>query len=104
MKKIVRLTESDLNRIVRRILKESQNDIPDPIKIISCLSEMKIEIPSSCTGSFFPPKAPNPTDCVNDVINKVGNNKPNLEECLGMKLELPSTTPVMNERRYRRRR
>lgn len=102
MKKIVRLTEGDLNRIVRRVLKESQNNIPDPIKIVTCLSEMGIEIPTSCTGSFFPPKAPNPTKCVTDVIAKVGDNKPKLEECLGVELELPSTTPVMNERRYRR--
>lgn len=103
MKKVVRLTEADLTRIIRRVLSESESQYPDPIKIINCLSEMNIDIPTSCTGSFFPPQAPNPSKCMKDVLNIVGNNKPQLEKCLGMKLELPSTTPVMNERRYRRR-
>ena len=31
MKKVVKLTESDLTRIIKRVIKESQNDIPQEI-------------------------------------------------------------------------
>lgn len=38
MKKIVRLTESDLVRIVKRVIKENQGDIPQ--QIMDCASEV----------------------------------------------------------------
>jgi len=37
MKKIVKLTESDLARIIKRVIKENQNDIPS--QIMECASE-----------------------------------------------------------------
>lgn len=38
MKKIVKLTESDLARIIKRVIKENQNDIPS--EIMECASEV----------------------------------------------------------------
>jgi hypothetical protein len=38
MKKIVKLTESDLARIIKRVIKENQNDIPS--QIMECASEV----------------------------------------------------------------
>jgi hypothetical protein len=38
MKKVVKLTESDLTRIIKRVIKESQNDIPQ--EIMGCATEV----------------------------------------------------------------
>ena len=51
MKKIVKLTESDLARIIKRVIKENQNDIPTEIS--ACAMEvLNIEdantIPTTC--------------------------------------------------------
>ena len=44
MKKIIRLTEQDLARIVRRVIKENQKQFPDINKLISCAKENGIKL------------------------------------------------------------
>ena len=92
MKKRIRLTESELINIIKRVLKEQTEQLPDPFKIVDCLQKNGITIPQSCIGSFFPvPTPPDPNKCMNDVIRQVGSKKAQIEQCIGMVL----TPPVM---------
>lgn len=103
MKKVVRLTESDLIRIIKRVIKEEENSLPGIDKILDCAKKFGVDIlnpPKGCTPTFSSP-IPNPQTCINAIVVTLGNNAQNFADCLGV--ELPSTTPVMNERRYQRR-
>jgi|688.fasta_scaffold962437_1 hypothetical protein len=49
MKKIVRLTESDLVRIVKRVLMENVPQNPEiPVELMECLTESVGELPEAC--------------------------------------------------------
>ena len=53
MKRIIRLTESDLTRIVRRVIKESTGNLPTDIKWQSCDGNLNTLSPESI--SFLTP-------------------------------------------------
>ena len=49
-KKIVRLTESDLARIVKRVIMESNGTDPEiPVELMECITGAVGEMPVSCT-------------------------------------------------------
>jgi hypothetical protein len=70
MKRIIRLTESDLTRIVDKVLKEEEllSDTPVSIKETSNISEIKI-----CVGNTNTMKCTNHKveACFNDICTKV---------------------------------
>lgn len=103
MKKVVRLTESDLIRIIKRVIKEEENSLPGIDKILECAKTFGINIlnpPKGCKPTLLSP-IPDPQTCINAIATTLGDKAQDFANCLGVKL--PSTTPVMNERRYRRR-
>lgn len=103
MKKVIRLTESDLIRIIKRIIKEEENSLPDLGKILECAKTFDINIlnlPKGCKPTLLSP-IPDPQTCIDAIVAELGDEAQDFANCLGVKL--PSTTPVMNERRYRRR-
>ncbi len=54
MKRIIRLTETDLKRIVRRVIREAEDPIMDPCQDeVDALSDLigEAKMPKSCLGS-----------------------------------------------------
>lgn len=112
MKKIVRLTEADLVRIVKRVIKENQNDIPT--EITSCASEVLsfddlAKIPTCVElGTEVITSKKIPTDvkklmaCGGELskLNKTYQDGINFMNCVYKKIS--TSPPVMNERRSRR--
>ena len=103
MKKVVRLTESDLIRIIKRVIKEEKNSLPGIDKILECAKKFDVDIlnpPKGCKPTFSNP-FPDAQTCIDAIVAELGDEAQAFSDCLD--IELPSTTPVMNERRYRRR-
>ena len=51
MKKVIRLTESDLVRIVKKVLMENVPQVPEiPVELMTCLTESVGELPEACMG------------------------------------------------------
>jgi hypothetical protein len=103
MKKVIRLTESDLIRIIKRVIKEEENSLPGIDKILECAKKFNVDIfnpPKGCKPTLLSP-IPDPQTCINAIVATLGGKAQDFANCVGVKL--PSTTPVMNERRYRRR-
>jgi len=73
-KKIVRLTEADLTRLIRKVLKEQQT--PNPIENIKkCFGG---ELPQSCTkivNSLMKKETPNPMDAISCGMEIADNGK-----------------------------
>jgi hypothetical protein len=111
MKKVVRLTESDLTRVIKRIIKEMQNDVPT--EIAGCATEVLTlsdltKIPTCielATQVIEDKKIP--TDimkgmkCASELstLQKGPDDALEFMNCVLGKIN----NPVMNERRYRRR-
>jgi len=71
-KKIVRLTEADLTRLIRKVLKEQQTPIEN---ITKCFGG---ELPSSCTNiinSLIKKEMPNPMDGLSCGMQIAENGK-----------------------------
>lgn len=75
MKRIVRLTENDLSRIVRRVINEEsemfddpcQNEIDNLSKLIGGkLPSFGGKLPSSCMGADMN------NECINEILNMAG--------------------------------
>ena len=112
MKKIVRLTEADLVRIVKRVIKENQNDIPT--EIIGCATEVLTlsdltKIPTCLElGTEVITSKKIPTDikklmaCGTELskFNKTTQDGIEFMNCVLTKIS--TSPPVMNERRSRR--
>lgn len=51
MKKVIRLTESDLVRIVKKVLMENVPQGPEiPVELMTCLTESVGDLPEACMG------------------------------------------------------
>ena len=114
MKKIIRLTESDLARIVRRVIRENEGDIAT--EVMECASEVLTlsdltKIPTCvelATGVISSKKIP--TDlfkvmaCGTELskLNKTPEDGMKFMQCVLGKIG--NTTPVMNTMESRRRR
>ena len=112
MKKIVRLTEADLVRIVKRVIKENQNDIPT--EIMGCATEVLTlsdlaQIPTCVElGTEVITSKKIPTDfmklmaCGTELskLNKTPQDGMKFMNCVLTKIS--TSPPVMNERRSRR--
>jgi hypothetical protein len=112
MKKIVRLTEADLVRIVKRVIKENQNDIPT--EIIGCATEVlsfnNLDPIPTCKelGMGVITSKKIPTDLVKlmacgtelSKLNKTPQDGIKFMNCVLQKIS--TSPPVMNERRSRR--
>ena len=112
MKKIVKLTESDLARIIKRVIKENQNDIPS--QIMECASEVLTlsdlaQIPTCLElGMGVMTSKKIPTDlmklmaCGTELsgLNKTPQDGMKFMNCVLTKIS--TSPPVMNERRSRR--
>ena len=103
MKKVIRLRESDLIRIIKRVIKEDTNSLPGIDKILECAKNFDVDIlnpPKGCRPTFSSP-IPDPQTCIDAIVATLGEEAEDFTNCLD--IDLPSTTPVVNERRYRRR-
>ena len=111
MKKIVRLTEADLVRIVKRVIKENQNDIPT--EIIGCATEVLSldldQIPTCkelgmevITSKKIPTDIKKLMACGTELskFNKTTQDGIEFMNCVLTKIS--TSPPVMNERRSRR--
>lgn len=68
MKRIIRLTETDLKRIVRRVIREVKDPIADPCKDeVNALKKLigGTKLPASCMGADME------SACLNEVIAEV---------------------------------
>ena len=68
MKRIIRLTETDLKRIVRRVIREAGDPIMDPCKdkvdkVVSMLKGKKI--PAACLSADMT------SECMTDIMSMV---------------------------------
>ncbi len=69
MKKVIRLTESDLTRIVKRVLMEQgQSDPTACFKATFEIENMDIEIPKSCMEALTNPSLANMQACTLEVL------------------------------------
>ena len=105
MKKIIRLTEQDLARIVRRVIKENQKQLPDINKLIQCAKESGINIsniPNGCKPTILKP-IPDPQTCINAIVEKLGEEASDFATCAGIELPDMKMGPMSESRRYRRR-
>lgn len=69
MKRIIRLTETDLKRIVRRVIRESGDPISDPCqKEVNALSKLigGDKIPTVCSGADMEDEC---LDAIMDMVN-----------------------------------
>lgn len=76
MKRIVRLTETDLKRIVRRVIKEADT-IVDPCQAeVDALKELieMPKLPAACMA------ADNESECLKEIIGSLGLGLSNLNE------------------------
>lgn len=101
MKKIIRLTESDLARIVRRVIKENQKQFPDINKLISCAKENGITIGEITKLDGCNVFSPDVNKCIQSIITKLGEKASDFATCAG--IEIPTTGPMSESRRSRRR-
>ena len=114
MKRIVRLTEADLVRIVKRVIKENQNDIPT--EIMSCATEVLTlsdltKIPTCLElGMKVITNKEIPTDFMKVMacgteLSKLNKTPQDGIEFMNCVLEkVGSSTPVMNTNESRKRR
>jgi hypothetical protein len=86
MKKIVRLTESDLSRIVKRVIRESKSydvnnleELKNEIKTIYDYFENEVEEMVENDGSLSPEVAGEFLDTLEYYIGKVFDNKSEVE-------------------------
>ncbi len=69
MKKVIRLTESDLTRIVKRVLMEQgQSDPTSCFKVAFEIEDMDIEIPKSCMEAVTKPSFTTMAACSFEVL------------------------------------
>jgi len=114
MKKTIRLTESDLSRLIRRVIKETENDIPQ--EIMGCATEVltltdMVSIPTCLElGMEIITSKKIPTDfmkgfaCVSELgkLNKKPEDALEFFTCVLKKIG--NVTPVMNTMESRKRR
>jgi hypothetical protein len=71
----------------KSLLTEMSDD-PDPMKMLSCLKSTFGDIsdlPTSCTGSIFPPKSPSFKACLSDLTKKFPDKVDEFKNCSGIK-------------------
>ena len=114
MKKVIRLTESDLAKLIKRVIRENQNDIPTEImgcatevltlsdltKIPTCL-ELGIEV---TTSKKIPTDVMKIMACGSELVklNKTAQDGMEFMNCVLEKIG--TSTPVMNTNESRKRR
>jgi hypothetical protein len=114
MKKVIRLTESDLAKLIKRVIKENQNDIPT--EIMGCATEVLTlsdltKIPTCLElGMSVITSKKIPTDFMKVMacgteLSKLDKTPQDGIEFMNCVLEkVGSSTPVMNTNESRKRR
>jgi hypothetical protein len=114
MKKVIRLTESDLTKLIKRVIKENQNDIPT--EIMGCATEVLTlsdltKIPTCLElGMSVITSKKIPTDFMKVMacgteLSKLDKTPQDGIEFMNCVLEkVGSSTPVMNTNESRKRR
>ena len=103
MKKIIRLTEQDLARIVRRVIKENQKQLPDINKLIQCAKKSGITLGDIVLLNGCSVFKPDVEQCINSIVEKLGEEASDFATCAGIEMPDMEVGPMSESRRYRRR-
>lgn len=114
MKKVIRLTESDLAKLIKRVIKENQNDIPT--EIMECASEVltlsDLSAIPTCqelameviTSKKIPTNIIKLISCGAE-LSKLKKTPQDVEEFMNCVYQkIGTSTPVMNTNESRKRR